>query len=237
MTPPASPAETIVQIWERGRREHPIDRALTILSVLSGRPRGELASMSVERRDGQLLAWRNRLFGRELPGYANCPRCGCAVDVALTIDGNDNDESADRFMVQVGGQRVAAHLPTTLDLVAVAGCESVDEAGRALIARCIGDGTEPDRSGVSDEIAEAVAAELDRRAGLSASAVPLACPDCGQEWQLELDIAEFLWREIEIRAVRLLRDVDMLARRYGWSQREILALSATRRSFYLELAS
>jgi hypothetical protein len=235
MTPPASPAETIVHIWERGRREHPIDRALTILSLLSGRPRTELASMSVERRDGQLLAWRNRLFGRELPGYASCPLCGCAVDVALTIDGND--ESADRFTVQVGGQRVAAHLPTTLDLLAVAGCDSVDEASRALIARCIGDGTEPDRAAVSDDTTEAVAAELDRRAGLSASVVPLACPDCGHEWQLELDIAEFLWREVEILAVRLLRDVDMLARRYGWSEREILALSATRRSFYLGLAS
>ena len=235
MTPPASPAETIVQIWERGRREHPIDRALTILSLLSGRPRGELAAMSVERRDGQLLTWRNRLFGREFLGYASCPRCGCAVDAALTVD--SNDEPDDRFTVHVGGRPVAARLPTTLDLVAVAGCDNVDESSRALVARCIEDRTLGDPSTVTDGTLGAVAAELDRRAGLSAAAVALACPDCAHEWQLELDIAEFLWREIDIRAIRLLRDVDLLARRYGWTEHEILALSPTRRGFYLELAS
>ncbi|HUO38664.1 MAG TPA: hypothetical protein VMU34_12860 [Mycobacterium sp.] len=235
MTLPASPAETIVRIWERGRREHPIDRALTILSLLSGQSRGELAAMSLERRDAQLLTWREQLFGREFPGYANCPRCGCAVDVALTVD--SDDELDDRFTVQVGSRRVVARLPTTLDLVAVAGLVSVDESSRALVARCIEDGGEGDRSAVTDEVMGAVAAELDRRAGLSAAAVALACPDCAHEWQLELDIAEFLWREIDIRAIRLLRDVDLLARRYGWSEREILALSPTRRSFYLELAS
>jgi hypothetical protein len=230
-----APAETIVQIWERGRREHPIDRALTILRALSGRPRDELATMSVERRDGQLLAWRNRLFGRELPGYASCPVCGCAVDVALTIGADDEPE--EHFIVEAGGQNVAARLPTSLDLVAVAGYDSVEQASRALIARCIEDGPDSDPTSIDGEIAAAFQSELDRRAGLSAGAVTLVCPDCDHRWELELDIAEFIWREIEILAIQLLRGVDLLARRYGWSEREILALSPTRRNFYAELAS
>ena len=88
MVPPATlGAEAIVQIWERGRHEHPVDRALTILAVLSRRPRRELAEISVERRDSLLLAWRSRLFGDCLTGYAACPRCGCGVDVSMTAAG------------------------------------------------------------------------------------------------------------------------------------------------------
>ena len=86
-------------------------------------------------------------------------------------------------------------------------------------------------------MAVAVEAELDRRAGVSASAVTLACPDCGHGWDMELDIAAFTWREIELLAGSLLRHVDVLARRYGWSEQEILRLSPARRRFYLELAS
>jgi hypothetical protein len=83
----------------------------------------------------------------------------------------------------------------------------------------------------------AVEAELDRRAVVSARGIAVECPDCGHGWTLELDVAAFVWREIEISAARLLHDVDVLARRYGWSEREILGLSAPRRRFYLELAS
>ena len=39
----------------------------------------------------------------------------------------------------------------------------------------------------------------------------------------------FAWREIEILAGQLLRYVDVLARRYGWSEQEILALSPAQR--------
>ena len=242
MTPPATPgAEAIVQIWERGRHEHPVDRALTILAVLSRRPRRELAEISVERRDSLLLAWRSRLFGDSLAGYAACPRCGCGVDVSMTAAGPAEPE--ERFVVEVAGAILAVRLPTSLDLAAVAGCENVEAARRVLAARCIEKGPAPDRSpagddalGVADVVA-AVEAELDRRAGVSAGVAELACPDCGHGWNVELDVAAFAWREIEILAERLLQHVDVLARRYGWSEQEILTLSPARRRFYLELAS
>jgi hypothetical protein len=231
MTSPAPRAETVLQMWERGRCEHPVDRALTMLSLLSGRPRDELAGMSIERRDGQLLAWRATIFGSQLPGYARCPDCGCGVDVALSVPAEDDIEES--FTVEVSGQTVAARLPTSLDLAAMATSGSVGEASRALVARCTGDGAAmPD-----PQIARAVEAEWDRRATLSAGSVSLGCPDCDRQWALDVDVAEFLWREIEIHVVRLLQEVDLLARRYGWSERDILALSTTRRRLYLGLAS
>jgi hypothetical protein len=230
---PAAPpgAEAILQIWERGRREHPVDRALTILAVLSGRPRRALAAISVERRDSLLLQWRSRIFGDSLAGYAACPRCGCGVDVSLTPVGLA--EAEERFVVQVCGRPLAVRLPTSLDLAAITGCESVEAASRMLVSLCVEDSHALD----TEVVAAAIDAELDRRTGISAGAVALTCPDCGHGWNVQIDVAAFAWREIELLAGQLLRYVDVLARRYGWSEQEILALSPARRRFYLELAS
>ena len=236
-----------MQIWERGRREHPVDRALTILAVLSERPRRELAEMSLERRDSELLAWRARLFGDAIVGYSDCPGCGCAVDVSLRVDGVEVPD--DRFVVPVAGRELVVRMPTSLDLAAVANCESVAEARLALVRRCVegapgpGGGANGERGSgqpgpAPDEgLVAIVEAELDRRAGISGGTVQVVCPECGHEWPLELDVGAFAWREIEILASRLLHDVDTLARRYGWSEQEILHLSPDRRRFYLELAS
>jgi hypothetical protein len=231
-------AEAIVQIWERGRHEHTIDRALTMLAILSGAPRQELAQLSVERRDRLLFGWRERIFGKAMTAWAACPACGCGVDVTLTVE--DPEPPEDRFVVDVAGAPVAVRMPTSLDLAAVADCPSVDEARRRLVGRCLEE-TLTGPSGapaVDDErVVTVVEAELDRRAGVSAGTVDLCCPDCSTAWALEVDVAALAWREIEILAERLLADVDVLARRYGWSERDILGLSPDRRRFYLELAS
>ena len=229
--PLGAAAEAILQIWERGRQEHPVDRALTILAVLSGQPRRELAAISVEHRDNLLLEWRSRLFGDSLAGYAACPQCGCGVDVSLTPVGLAEPE--ERFVVLVCGHPLAVRLPTSLDLAAITGCESVEAARRKLVSLCV----EGSHGLDSEVMAAAVDAELDRRTGVSAGAVALTCPDCGHGWNVAIDVAAFAWREIEILAGQLLRYVDVLARRYGWSEQEILALSPARRRFYLELAS
>jgi hypothetical protein len=230
-SPDAVSAEDIVQIWEQGRRHHPIDRALTILAVLSRQPRAELAAISVEGRDRMLLAWRCRIFGDDLAGYAACPACGCGVDVAVSPRGLTEPE--EHFTVDVEGCPVAVRLPNSLDLAAIVGCESVEAARAMLISRCV-DAGEAD---CSEQDIALIEAELGRRAEVSAATLALTCPNCGNGWKLELDVAAFAWREIDILAGRLLRQVDELARRYGWSEREILSLSSARRRFYLELAS
>jgi hypothetical protein len=182
-------ADAIVRIWELGRGEHPVDRALIILAALTGRPRRELAEISVERRDTMLLDWRCRLFGPALAGYATCPRCGCGVDVSLTAA--DLEEPEERFVVEVAGISHTIRLPNSLDLLAVAGCENIEAARRMLVRRCLKDNSADENqavpagdAGVDDEaIAAAAEAELDRRAEVSAGTVELACPDCGHGWR------------------------------------------------------
>jgi hypothetical protein len=51
------------------------------------------------------------------------------------------------------------------------------------------------------------------------------------------DIASYFWDEINAWANRILREVHILASRYGWSERDILALSPWRRQFYLDMVN
>jgi len=45
----------------------------------------------------------------------------------------------------------------------------------------------------------------------------------------------YLWNEIDAWAYRTLQEVHTLAKAYGWSEEEILRLSAWRRHFYISL--
>jgi hypothetical protein len=230
-TPTPTPgAEAVLGIWERGRREHPVDRALTMLSVLTAHPRRELAELPLDLRDRMLLQGRAALFGASMTAVATCHACGCAVDV--TVRPQDATPVEETFTVRLPGAEVRVRLPNSLDLAAIATCSDVATARRTLLRRLVAADDQ-----LALEVAEAIEAELDRRAGLSGGVIALTCPDCGADWTVELDVGAFMWREIEILSARLLRDVDTLAQRYGWSERDILALSPDRRRFYLELAS
>ena len=65
----------------------------------------------------------------------------------------------------------------------------------------------------------------------------LQCPACERGWWELLDVATFLWAEVEVQARRLLREVHVLARAYGWREADVLALSPRRRRLYLEMVS
>jgi hypothetical protein len=63
----------------------------------------------------------------------------------------------------------------------------------------------------------------------------VACPACGTEFVADLDVGSFVWGELHARARRLLREVHVLARAYGWTEEEVLALPEPRRAAYLSL--
>jgi hypothetical protein len=65
----------------------------------------------------------------------------------------------------------------------------------------------------------------------------LACDTCGHQWSETLDIHGLLWEEVDAHARALLIDVHCLARAYGWSETEILALSPQRRATYVQMVN
>jgi len=107
-----------------------------------------------------------------------------------------------------------------------------DRAVRRLLERCTLDG---DPATLSDdgiqEIENRVEA-LDPNADLAFS---IHCVSCGHLSTAQLDAGMLLWDEIDARARALLGEIHVLAHTYGWSENEILALSAPRRSAYLAM--
>lgn len=64
----------------------------------------------------------------------------------------------------------------------------------------------------------------------------LVCPECDKAWTQVFDIVSYFWTEIDAWARRILLEVSVLARAFGWRESEIMGLSPTRRKIYLAMA-
>jgi hypothetical protein len=62
------------------------------------------------------------------------------------------------------------------------------------------------------------------------------CLECGSSIRVHFDARGYCLQELRAYAFGVLADVDMLAQRYHWSEREILEMPSIRRARYAELA-
>ncbi len=79
------------------------------------------------------------------------------------------------------------------------------------------------------------AAALAQADPLVAFSVTSGCPACGTEAEIEVDLEALALQRLAAQQRQLLRDVHVLASRYGWSEAEVMALSPARRARYVEL--
>lgn len=239
-------ARDLLQVWEQAEGQHPIDKALTLLTVAcSERTWEELAALSIGQRDALLLSLRELTFGPRLDGFAECPQCRehleCTVNIAdlCTAEAMESKELEPTLTVE--GFEVRFRLPNSLDLAAVAHCDDVTVARDLLVRRCVlqtrqGE-TEVTVETLPETVIAALAAYMTACDPLSEVQLDLHCPECGHLWLMILDIVSFFWTEIAAQAKRLLHEVHTLARAYGWREADILAMSARRRQLYLEMVT
>jgi len=234
-------AAELIRTWERGLCQAPVDRALTLLAAVSPEPQEELAKLSVGRRDARLLEVYEQHFGSTLAAFAECPQCQERLEYSvntgdLARSGGKLEEA--ELALEVGEMSLQLRPPNSVDLSAVRECADVEIARRMLMERCIVNARCAERSispgALSDSAVEQVAECLAKADPQAESLIDLACPACGHSWQLLFDIEWFLWAKLNSLAKRLLREVHVLAEAYGWTERDILALTAVRRQFYLE---
>jgi hypothetical protein len=234
----------LLDAWERGLAQSPLDRAITLLAAICpDRSREELADASVGRRDAALLTLREWTFGTSVLCLAACPACGDQLELAFeTADIRvPPDPAGDQHpTLDVEGHAVVARPPTTRDLARLSADGSIDENRRRLLEQCVLTARHGDEAlavaDLPDGVVDAVAAwlgEIDPQADVQ---LDLRCPSCEHGWQAPFDIASFLWSELGGWAARLLREIHGLALTYGWSERDILALSPARRAIYLAMA-
>ena len=109
----------------------------------------------------------------------------------------------------------------------------------AILERCVQtvrlDGELVDPATLPESAVEIVIDSMAKADPQAEVQVSMACPACSHSWSLPFDILSYLWSEIEDWARRLLSEVHALASGYGWSERDILAMSPRRRRIYLDM--
>lgn len=234
-------ASELLDLWERGARWGPIGRALEMVAAAA--PEIEAPQlMSIGRRDALLLALRERTFGSGIQAMTSCGRCGEEIELSFAVaDLGGTQEAVGEADVQIGDYRLRMRAPNSEDL-AVALAAGPANAEAALFERCAEGGV---RRGdmeirVRDLPEEIAAAAIERIAEADPHAeiaLAVTCPRCGAVERPIFDIVSFFWRELEAFAIRILREVHVLATAYGWDEARILNMSATRRRCYLEMVA
>jgi len=236
-----SPADCLA-LWESGQGLHPLDQALLAIQAAFPETRKEsVADWPLGRRNRALAELRCACFGRWIRGWSACEACGEKVE--FSFDGAAIGESAtpDSDATVHIGER-SFRLPSSRDLAQLTTEADPTRATARLVELCCVstvDGQAARVQGVPGQLSEE---ELELVGEKMSAADPLAeivlhfdCPVCGRSFDQVLDLSLFLWSEIEGRAKKLLLDVYSLALGFGWSESEILSLSATRRDFYLQM--
>ncbi len=237
-------AADILAVWESARGCHPVDQALTLLAAVEPQySRDELASLPLGERDVRLIALRRSLFGDRLPGRAQCPQCGEAVEFELSCSALSDTRGScvQKRMLSVEGYRLELRPLDSHALAAAAQAADVDQARRALLSRCVHAAQRGelliDAEDLPENVIDAVAQDLAANDPQAELLISLACPGCQHQWRSVLEIAQLLWAELDARAQHLLMEVHALARVYGWREAEILALSPARRAAYLQMVA
>ena len=236
-------AASMLDITDRAQGRHPVERALVLLAAGFPEAADQIADWTLGERDVGLLALRESLFGPSLVGVSECPRCGQRVELSVPTSRllpRKDPRPRELSPLETGPFRIRCRLPTSRDLAAVAACPSLARGREILLSRCIlevrRDGARVLWSDLSDEALARVSDALEEADPATEVLFRLQCVSCGHVWDLLFDVAAFFWAEIAARAERLLDEVALLSRAFGWSEEAILALAPERRRRYLERA-
>src|SRR6266853_964065 len=143
-----------------------------------------------------------------------------------TLELTSNAQAATGSLADQTGA-ILFRLPTVADQLAVAGCR---KAADELARRCIRPAEVPLR------LRRRIEAAMETMAPSLSRDLHGTCPECGAEVVVYFDARQFCLRELRDRAAFIYQDIDLLARRYHWSETEILTMPHIRRTNYAELA-
>jgi hypothetical protein len=224
-------AGLVFALWEAA--EPAPGRAARMLALTGENAAGAL---SLGAAAGRLLALREATAGRRIAAVADCTACGLRHEVELDAAELRSPVAAAPLTVESGGWRALVRVPNLDDAAAAASCADVEEAAELLRAGCILALEGPDGDQPPPALFLAIEAALDEAEPLADARLALACTGCGAEWEVGFDPAGFFAAEIAWIGQRQVAEIAALARAYGWSEAEILAIPPARRRAYRALA-
>lgn len=236
----------LLDAWDLGQGLAPVARPIALMSlVMPGHKLEELAEISLGARDAHLLRLREKMFGDRVECVTSCPACATELEFTVSADellNQGGDPAGEEQWLETDSHRIRFRFPNSADLVALArsGAEAERHQEDLILSRCILESANTDGSTDAAALPSAVVSrlldEMEQRDPLAMVWLDLDCAQCGHAWQSLFDIGSHLWADIDRWARGLLHEVHVLARAYGWTEGEVLGLSAARRTYYLGMA-
>ena len=208
-----------------------------------------LYGLTVVQRDTALLFLRELTFGSRITGLAGCAACGERLELEFeTHDLRATSTPAAFDWIEINNPEnvfqqdsceIRFRLPTSADLMAVSSLTGPSAARQQLLEACfvsvLKDGKVISIADLPDQLLDAVEEHMSQVGAAADPVLAAACPTCGHQTEIVFDIVLYFWAEIQVRAMRIMQEVHALASSYGWSEADILRMSAWRRQRYLEL--
>lgn len=235
-------AAKLLQVWERGQLQAPVEKALTLLAAAyPDATRESLATLSIGDRDTGLLSLREQLFGAQLSSLTDCPACGEQLELNFNVaDIRASSTSPDTpLYLTHSGYELELRRPNSLDLLQVTECSTIAAMRARLFELCVvrvsRGGQVESSTGLPGEIVDLAIERIGESDPQADVEIDLNCPECRHAWQTGFDIVSYLWSELQSWAMHILREVHLLASSYGWRESDILSMSPQRRRGYLEI--
>jgi hypothetical protein len=232
----------LLAIWDHAGDAGPADRAVVLAAGFCETPVALAAARPVGERDAALLEAHHRFFATRLDLVAYCPACAKPAEFAVAIGALLAQSAAATWPLRIpfADGVLTCHRPSTLDLArAWAEGGSLEEARLRLCDACVSFTTEDEAEPrpLTPAAIAAASAGLDEADPLANIAFGLTCPACAAAWHAPFDPTSVLWRALDRWARTALDEVGRLARGYGWSEQDIMAMHPNRRRYYLERVS
>lgn len=232
----------LLDIWERCRHQGLVQRSLQLLAGIYEVGLPEVARLSIGDRDARLLQFRERVFGTRLLNMAECPACGGKAEWEMTTTDLHLQPPATTppaiFEWTQAPYRVRYRLPNSEDMLRAAGHPEA-AAFNIVFASCIHSAAvsdaDIDAAALPEDVRQALIARMAESDPQADIRMDLACPECRQAWSAPFDILSYLWTEVDNWSRRLIGEIAVLARAFGWTEPDILRLSPSRRRLYLDL--
>jgi hypothetical protein len=232
----------LLQVWENGLNQPVIEKTLLLLSkACAANTVDEVGRLSIGNRDAKLMQLREWTFGRRLENIATCPHCGESIEwesdvKELYLQSPNADPSVETFALEKNGFNIKFRLPDSFDMLH-ASTKYGDS--RKILAACVLEVYQQDKESAIDDISEEAWDALNQRMAQEDPQADIEmninCPACLQQWEANFDIVQYLWAEINNWAQRTMQEVYLLARAFGWPEKDILTMSSYRRQLYIEM--
>lgn len=193
--------------------------------------RDQIMAWPVSRRLQGLLAVTIATRGDRWVLTATCadPECGAPMDLPLSFEAFRRDADPAEVTCELpGGDSIAITVPTGADQLAWLAAGD-DDAG-AILGRLVAHRT---GAAVPADWLAPIESALERADPLTTLEIETACPECGAETSVPLDLEARCLALLAAEQPRLLDDIHALAIAYHWSEAEIMAIPPARRRAYL----